>query len=438
MRHWALLFFVIFAGSAFAADLGCESALRDPFYRLVEKAVERQLLGVGHLNELATSERAYNPLANLPKENPALLKALDGQVKTMTPERWAQLRASFRDLATRTVDESSARAESREETAKILRPVVVEQTDFIRSVIHKTEWQKGADGALTLDVSMYGVLTTRERKLEATGIQLISRSAEPSEFPFKGEKHQVFAQDGDLFVVNLVGEERARLNAPGLLSRSLRVHSRWDQAYVFVLAEPNVMWRVYRFDGASLKFETSFFGPETIDLHPFITKRNELYFVDHHQDNFWYRDPQTGRYEKIHSGIMARKSHFWDEDRDDQATLMVENSMGDLMAIDFKKNKSDVRRIPVSVTAFQWEMVKFVGPDEKPYFVLAEEDDAIRIIDANGWRTVFSIPGSHVSGSLTVEVLPEGRVLMSTVQHVLNPRVLKIYSLWNAVEKGSP
>ncbi len=439
-----VLLFILSFPSAFAATepsssesrSACEAELvQDSFYRLVNKALEDRLVTAAELDLLAASTTPFNPLARLVKTNPALLKAFDVQVNVMTPERWAQLRVALQALASSSSGENSARAESRAKTANILRPVVVEQTDFIRGTIYKMEWQNRADGSLALDVSMYGMLTPIHRELKDTGIHLNITSLDSYDFVYNGEKLQFFTGDGALFVANLAGEERAKVIEPGLISRSVRLYSRRDQAYVFVLTQ-NSRWRVYRFDGSSLKMETSFVGDELIELNPFITQRNELYFVD--QDGFWYRDPQTGHYEKIPGRTAGMRSHFWDEDLDDQATLIIQNSTGDLVAIDFRENSSAVRRIPVSVGGFHWDMAKFVGPDGKSYFVLAELGKAIRIFDAKDWRVLVSIPGSHDSASLAVEVLPDGRVLMSTVQNVKNPRVLKIYRLWNAVEKGSP
>lgn len=351
----------------------------------------------------------------------------------MTPERWARLRPGLAQLALKAAGENSARAESRVETAKILRPVVVDETRFSRSEIHKTEWQDD-NGQLTLDVSMYGVLNTHWHTLESTGIRVIEQSIDGYDFAFNGERLRVLVTNGSLLVVDLGGQERARLFMPGLTVRSIHSASRRDQAYVFLLAQDST-WRIYRFDGSNLKMEHSFVGDESVHLHPFITSRDELYFVDGIQDHIWYRDSLTGRYEKIRSPIKIRRSHFWDENGENQATLIVDDSAGDLVAIDFQKKNFSVRSLPVSVMSFSWELVKFEAPDGKAYFVLGELDEAIRIIDAKSWQTVVSIPGSYVSKSLAVQILPEQRVLMSAVQNVGTRRVLRIYSLWNEVGK---
>ncbi len=65
-------------------------------------------------------------------DEPAVDRTHLDQIKVMTPERWAQLRVSFRDMANRTAGANSARAESREETRLILYPVLVSraQTTF--------------------------------------------------------------------------------------------------------------------------------------------------------------------------------------------------------------------------------------------------------------------------------------------------------------------
>ncbi len=116
-----IFIFVLSASSAFAVtepvpgapNSGCEQGLvRDPFYLLTEKALESGLLQVEDLKRMATAETAFNPLANRLKQNPALLRGLEQQLRGMTPERWARLRTGLAARAERSTGENSARAES--------------------------------------------------------------------------------------------------------------------------------------------------------------------------------------------------------------------------------------------------------------------------------------------------------------------------------------
>ncbi len=131
-------------------NLVCESALfEDPFYRLIEKAVEQELIGSMELHQLVMAETPYNPLAMRLKKNPALLQALSAQLKMMTPERWTRLRNAIKGLSARRQVVVAAQAESYKNTARLLSleemaktPVYLTHLD-----LSKTRWHW--DGAKT-------------------------------------------------------------------------------------------------------------------------------------------------------------------------------------------------------------------------------------------------------------------------------------------------
>lgn len=132
----------------------CEAELvQDLFYRLVDKAVKDQLLPSADLAKLSEATTAYNPLDHLPKMNPALLKALDAQVKAMSPERWAGLRPDLAALATRVSGQNSARADSREETSALLG---IDRAIDIRFPIEGRTWFE-QDSQAMLVVSTLGI-----------------------------------------------------------------------------------------------------------------------------------------------------------------------------------------------------------------------------------------------------------------------------------------
>ncbi len=100
----------------------CEAELApDPFYRLIARASDDGLLTPQDLRELGESRTPYNPLARKLKVNPSLLRALDRELAKMTSERWARLQPAIVSHASQVVGQNSARAESREETAAILK-----------------------------------------------------------------------------------------------------------------------------------------------------------------------------------------------------------------------------------------------------------------------------------------------------------------------------
>ncbi len=192
-------------GPRVRSDGNCEEALvEDPFYRLVEKALKTGLLGSEDVVRLASAEAAVNPLVSRTKQNPALLRALEQQVKTMTPERWAGIRVALDELATRSRGENSARAESREETAPLLRVRKLLELPYRR--IHNWKWiAQNGENVLAVSTPATGDPSVDHQVLHYPKLNLKLVNALP------GDLNLISGKENELWVESSLGPLKREL-----------------------------------------------------------------------------------------------------------------------------------------------------------------------------------------------------------------------------------